>query len=167
MAFKPSKRKKHNIDRVEAKLSLNSMMDIFIIILLFLLKTYSAHGSFLPQNKNLQLPTAAIRNHVNVGLELVATSETIFVEKQPVVRMQDVNLEKSHVVADGIILPLFRVLHTYAIKANKLEKTYGIKFTGSIVIKADKNLDYRELVRVMQTCGKAKYHNIHLAVANK
>ena len=146
---------------------MNSMMDIFIIILLFLLKTYSAHGRFLSQEKDLQLPYAKFQNHVNIGLELVVTNETIFVEKQPVAEMHDVVYNKPPIVVEGIVVPLYKVLYKYALQAQKMEKKYGIKFNGSIVIKANKNLDYKDLVKIMQTCGKATFANMHLAVANQ
>ncbi|KAA3619750.1 MAG: hypothetical protein DWQ05_03215 [Calditrichaeota bacterium] len=167
MAFKPSKRKKHNIDRAQAKLTLNSMMDIFIIILLFLLKTYSAQGHLIFHSTKLDLPVSSVVNQSDVGLKLVVTQDMIFVEKKPIVRMQNVIKNSDGVVKNGIILPLKKVLLNFGTKSRQLEEKYGIKFSGDISISADKNLDYEDLVKIIQTCGNADYPNMHLSAYNK
>ncbi len=164
MAFKPSKIKKHNIHRVQAKLSLNSMMDIFIIILLFLLKTYSAQGHLFSHLHDLQLPVSQQENQPDRGLELVVSPEMIYFENMPVVPLVSVMSNAPEVVQNGIILPLKKTLEGYSSEGRLLEERYGIRFSGALSVKADRNLDYAELVKIMQTCGNAGFSNLHLVV---
>lgn len=164
MAFKPSKIKKHNIDRSQAKLNLNSMMDIFIIVLLFLLKTYSAHGQLFSHMHEVQLPRSDRSGAPEHGLELVVSPQMIYFENQSIVALAPVIANDSGVVKNGIIIPLKNALQKYADEAQRLQQTYGIKFSGALSINADRNLEYSELVKILQTCGQANFSKLHLVV---
>ncbi|MDP8229397.1 MAG: hypothetical protein P9M15_08090, partial [Candidatus Electryoneaceae bacterium] len=59
MAFAPSKGKKcGQIRHGNQKLDLSAMMDMMTIILLFLIKSYSATGALLQPSQHLELPDA-------------------------------------------------------------------------------------------------------------
>jgi biopolymer transport protein ExbD len=45
-----------------------------------------------------------------------------------------------------------------------MQEQYGIPFSGKVTIQADKTIKYRELVKVMATCGASEYPNMRLVV---
>ena len=55
MAFIPSRSKRHTTDSGDVKLNLNSMMDMFTIILLFLLKVYSTDGQMVQPSETVMI----------------------------------------------------------------------------------------------------------------
>ncbi len=167
MAFIPSRIKKHDTNPGEAKLNLNSMMDMFTIILLFLLKTYSTEGQLISPSRYLELPTSTIQQHPEVGLDLVVSKNLILVNDEVVAEMEQVRQNDPKAVANGIITPLFEKLRYYATQAKKIESEYGVKFSGKITIQGDKDLSYADLVKVMRTCGASDYPNMRLVVYRK
>ncbi len=167
MAFIPSRIKKHDTNPGEAKLNLNSMMDMFTIILLFLLKTYSTEGQLISPSRYLELPTSTIQQHPEVGLDLVVSKNLILVNDEPVADMEQVRENDPKTIANGIITPLFEKLRYYATQAKKIETEYGVKFSGKITIQGDKDLNYADLVKVMRTCGASDYPNMRLVVYRK
>lgn len=164
MAFIPSRIKKHNTSTGEAKLNLTSMMDMFTIILLFLLKTYSTEGQLISPSTQLTLPKSTIQQLPEVGLDLIISKQVIMVNHEVVARLEDVKNDAPGVVEQGVILPLQERLQYYATQAKKMESEYGIKFSGKVTIQGDKDLNYRELVKVMRTCGLSDHPNMRLVV---
>ena len=70
MAFIPSHKKRHQDEPGEARLQLTSMMDMFVIILVFLLKTYSTHGQLINPSQDLTLPSSQVRHPPELGLDV-------------------------------------------------------------------------------------------------
>jgi len=157
MAFIPSRIKKHNTDPGRASLQLTSMMDMFTIILVFLLKSFSVEGSMIQPSEHLTLPFSSTQKPPEVGLDVTVDQKWILVNNQPVEAVS--NVDK----VNGLIIPrLYDRLLIYAREAQRMERQYGVKFTGKATIQGDKNLPYRILVKVMATCGRAQYPNMRL-----
>lgn len=167
MAFIPSRIKKHNTDPGKASLNLTSMMDMFTIILVFLLKTFSAEGQLISPSKHLTLPKSTIDQLPEVALDLVVSKQVILVNDDKVVLMSDVQGNRPGVVENGIIKPLRERLQYFATQAKKMETDYGVKFSGKVTIQGDRDLHYTELVKVMRTCGLSDYPNMRLVVYRK
>src|SRR3989337_4484657 len=80
MPFSPSKKKKRRSRLTVATLTLTSMMDMFTIILLFLLKSYSAEGDILTADPKLKLPVATSKVPSKMKLIIQITNEEIMVD---------------------------------------------------------------------------------------
>jgi len=159
MAFIPSRIKKHDTNPGKVRLNLTSMMDMFTIILVFLLKTYSTDGMLIQPSEFLTLPTSTIEKSPEVALDLVISKEWIMVNHEPVVTVAEV------VASGGLIVPgLKEKLEVYAREAKRMEELYGTKFSGKVTIQGDKEIPYQLLVKVMATCGKSDYPNMRLVV---
>jgi biopolymer transport protein ExbD len=159
MAFIPSHRKRHKTDPGEARLQLTSMMDMFTIILVFLLKTYSTHGQLINPSQDLTLPTSLVQHPPELGLDVTVSVDWILVNEKPVEQTQNIISEDTYIVQR-----LQEELLRYAREAEKMEEIYGAKFSGKVTIQGDKNLPYRLLIKVMYTCGQSNYPNIRLVV---
>lgn len=159
MAFIPSRIKKHNTDPGNVKLNLTSMMDMFTIILVFLLKTYSTEGMLIQPSEYLRLPKSTIEKSPEVALDLVVSKEWIMVNHEPIIQVKDVINQKQFVIK-----PLQQKLQVYAKEAKRMEELYGTKFSGKVTIQGDESIPYKLLVKVMATCGKSEYPNMRLVV---
>ena len=158
MAFIPSRIKKHQTSP-KVTLNLTSMMDMFTIILVFLLKTYSTEGQLIHPSENLTLPTSNVENPPEIALDVTVSQEWIMVNNNPIVTIVDA------IDNQGLIIePLSLVLNQYADEAKKMEETYGVKFSGKVTIQGDKKLPFSTILKVMATCGKSDYPNMRLVV---
>lgn len=162
MAFIPSHRKRHKTEPGEARLQLTSMMDMFTIILVFLLKTYSTHGQLINPSQDLTLPTSLVQHPPELGLDVTVSVDWILVNGKPVEQTQNIISEDTYIVPR-----LQEELLRYAREAEKMEEMYGAKFSGKVTIQGDKNLPYRLLIKVMYTCGQSNYPNMRLVVYKK
>ena len=159
MAFIPSRIKRHKTGPGEMKLQLTSMMDMFTIILVFLLMTYSTHGQLINPSQDLTLPSSIIQHPPELGLDVTVSADWILVNGKPV------ELTSNVMSYDGYIVPrLQSELRRYAKEALKMEEMYGTKFSGKVTIQGDKNLPYKLLIKVMATCGQSDYPNMRLVV---
>jgi biopolymer transport protein ExbD len=162
MAFIPSHRKRHKTSSGEARLQLTSMMDMFTILLVFLLKTYSTHGQLINPSRDLTLPSSVVLHPPEVGLDVTISADWVLVNGKPVEKTQDI------LAIDSYIIPnLQKELHRYAREGQKLEERYGTKFSGKVTIQGDKNLPYKLLIKILATCGQSDFPNMRLVVYKK
>lgn len=159
MAYIPSHKKRHRRVPREARLQLTSMMDMFTILLVFLLKTYSTHGQLINPSQDLTLPVSRVQQPPELGLDVTVSSDWILVNGKPI--------EQTPEVArmEGFIIPRLQdELIKYALEAEKMEELYGAKFSGKVTIQGDRRLSYRLLIKVMATCGQSDFPNMRLVV---
>jgi hypothetical protein len=113
------------------------MMDMFTIILVFMLKTYSTEGQLIQPSQNLTLPSSTVKNPPEIALDVVVSKEWIMVNNQPVANVSEV------VQQPGLIIePLSRELQRYASESRRMEEMYGVKFSGKVTIQGDKELPF-------------------------
>ena len=162
MAFIPSRIKRHDTGPAKVALNLTSMMDMFTIILVFLLKTFSTEGQLIQPSDNLTLPSSTVENPPEIALDVTVSQEWIMVNNEPVIDISSVENQQGIIIA-----PLRTVLLQYANEAKRMEEMHGIKFSGKATIQGDKNLPFRTILKVMATCGRSDYPNMRLVVYQK
>lgn len=142
--------------KTTSKLSLVSLMDIFTILVFFLMVNAS-DVQVLQNNKELQLPESVSKASAQDNLVLTIFKSTILLQGKPIAKVADIKDSKS-----AEIELLATELNYYSAKSPlseaKLEEGRGIN------IMADKNVPYSLLKRVMQTAANSGYTNISLAV---
>ncbi|MGQ9559125.1 MAG: ExbD/TolR family protein [Candidatus Oleimicrobiaceae bacterium] len=159
MAYIPSRIKKHDTNPGKQFLNLTSLMDMFTIILVFLLKNYSTEGALIHPSENLTLPKSTVQTVPETALDVIISKETVVVNDDVVELVANVARQ------EGLIVPRLRdKLKVYADRAKEAEQKYGIKFSGRVNIQADKDLEYGVLMKVLATCGACDYSNLRLAV---
>jgi biopolymer transport protein ExbD len=168
MAFIPSRIKKHNTDSGKVSLNLTSMMDMFTIILVFLLKTFSTDGQLIQPSDHLQLPKSTVEKSPEIALDVAVTLKEILVNDSPVLIETDKDPNKL-VAAEysRIITPLYERLLIFANESKKMEALYGTEFSGKVTIQGDYKLPFSLLVKIMYTCGQAEFGNMRLVVYKK
>lgn len=138
------------------------MMDMFTIILVFLLKAYVTEGQLIQPSDTLTLPKSTIQTPPETGLELVVSKQQIMLNDKKII-----DFDKVQKQPDYIIEPLQQALLHHATEAKKMQQEHGIPFSGKVTIQGDQTIAYKDLVKVMATCGASEYPNMRLVVYRK
>ncbi len=151
-----------------AGLIITSLIDFFSIVVIYLMKSYSAEGSILTNADNLVLPNSvAISKPKEIYLQLAATSDMILVDNVPVVPTDDVRRIPQS-VADPIVPKLEEKLQAAYQKEQQMVRLGALnKIQGNVIIQVDKNLEFDVLFKLMNTCGKVGYNNMNFAVMER
>ena len=146
----------------QVKLNITSMMDMFTIILVFLLKSFSTQGQLITPASGLVLPTSTIERTTDEALSVKISSSAIVVEDMVVIDGKDfIALKKQQAY---LIEPLHQVLSKFANEAKRSADLFKGEFSGEITIQGDASIPYNILTRVMYTCGRAGYPVMNLVV---
>lgn len=146
----------------EVKLNITSMMDMFTIILVFLIKNFSTEGAIVTPADNLTLPKSTVERKAKESLSVKVSRNTISVEDA--LALDNAAFEALTQQKKFMIQPLYDVLIRYADEAKKMALVSGTEFSGEITIQGDVEIPYFILTRVMYTCGQAGYPNMNLFV---
>ena len=142
------------------RLRLTSMIDMFTILLVFLLKSYSAEGQIVTLSKDLRLPDSTAEKPPISTPVIMVTQDWLLLDDEQLVRVTNIVKDKT---LD--IVPLRAKLtdkRTIAEKLGAMDASLGFK--GNITIQGDREIPFRILKKIMFTCGQVGYNNILLAV---
>ncbi len=149
----------------DAKLNITSMMDMFTIILVFLLKSFSTEGQLVTPASGLLLPTSSVERTAKEAQSVKISNEHVVVENKIVLDAEE--YKEVMTQKDFMIPKLHEVLSKYADEARKSSEMYGKEFSGEITIQGDIGIPYKLLTRVMYTCGQSGYPIMNLIVYRK
>lgn len=164
MAFAASKRKKIKSHLSgPSQLKLTSMIDMFTILIVFLLKSYSAVELNVISSPNLSLPTSISTKIPSETLILTVAKNAIIVEGKAVVELTK-NYDVVGMSPDELVIKsLYSVLSYHSKKLSKQAEAYGNDFKGEITLQGDKDISFKLLKRVIVTAGKAEFGEFKLA----
>ena len=152
--------KHHKRNKGGGGLNLVSLMDIFTILVFFLLVN-SSDVEVLPNAKDLQLPESIAEEKAKETVVILIGEENILVQGTPVAAVKDVMALK------GNDIPALR----QALKSQNdrvLRREAQDDIAGrEVTIMGDKDIPYRLLKKVMATCTASDYGQISLAVIQK
>lgn len=150
-------------------LMLTSMLDILTCVLFFLLKNYSTVVSDYAAAKDITLPSSTSLQHAVPALQLVVTQKEIILDDKPLIQIENGEVNRAELYRDGITI----VKLAQALKAQKDRSLFTQQnndthsFTGTIVMQADKNLQFNLLKKIIYTAGISDFENLKLAVLKK
>ncbi len=149
-------------------LMITSMMDMFTIILVFLLKMYSAEGSVLTNSDNLVLPNSISKKKPQeVNLQVAVTHDMILVDNQPVTPTEDARKIPQE-EPDPTIAKLEEKLASCYLQEQEMVRMGALnQVAGKVVVQVDKNVEFDVLFKVMNTCGKVGYNKMNFAVMER
>ena len=145
-------------------LQLTSMIDVFTIILVFLLKSYASSAVDITPSKVLNLPISTSQEAPVEALKMMVTKDAIFVDDKEVMKF-----DRSTVTSKEVALkPLFDALTAQADKSKQIaNKNDSVKFEGKLIMQADQSLNYQFLKKVMYTAALAGYSDLKFAVISQ
>ena len=148
----------HRRMRGAEKLTLVPIIDIFTMLLFFLMMN-SGNVEVLELDKTIKLPDSTAEKRAEETLLVKINADDIFVQGRKVVSVADVLAS-----GDDSIPALRNELGLWA--SRKLALTDTEKEKGrAVTIMGDQKIPYRLLKRVMTTCAQADFRDISLAVA--
>lgn len=150
----------HARNRKPAGLHLVSLMDIFTILVFFLLVN-SADVQTLEPPKTLKLPESVALEKPRETVTVMVTADQVLVQGTPVATVADID------AATGVIIePLKRALKAQTDRVMLRAAQTDIS-AREITILGDRSVPYRVLKKVMATCTDADFGKLSLAVVQK
>lgn len=142
------------------KMNLTSLMDVFTILVFFLLVN-SSEVEVLPNAKDVQLPESIAEEKAEETVVILVSESEILVQGTPVVTIEEVMAQNENVIE-----PLKAALQSQNDRV--LRKTAEEDIAQrQVTIMGDRDISYSLLKRVMRTCSDADYGRISLAVLQK
>ena len=152
--------RRHDRSKKGASLNLVSLMDIFTILVFFLLVN-SSDVEVLPNTKDVQLPESIAEDKAKETVVIIIGEVDIIVQGTVVAKVADVLAQTSNDIA-----PLRQALLSQNDRVLRKEAQDDIA-GREVTIMADKEIPYRLLKKVMATCTNSDYGQISLAVLQK
>ncbi len=152
--------KHHKRNKGSGALNLVSLMDIFTILVFFLLVN-SSDVQTLPNAKDMKLPESIAEKKPEETVTILIGKTDILVQGEPVASIEEVMATKGNDIPElreALLSQNDRVLRRAA-KDNVAGR--------EVTIMGDKEIPYRLLKKVMATCTQSDYGQISLAVLQK
>ena len=150
-------------------LMITAMLDILTSILFFLMKNYSTVQSDFAKAKDINLPYSSSITPPKPALNLVVTQTAILLDDQPIATIVNGDIAKTDLYRDGVlIVPLAQELKKQKDRSLYIQNNSdNHSFTGTIVLQADKTLQFNVLKKVIYTAGISDFVMMKLAVLKK
>ena len=148
----------HKRSKDQSKLNLVSLMDIFTILVFFLLVN-SSDVEVMQSNKEIKLPESIADQKPEDTLMVTVSEENIIVGGRFITSVDSVLKTKGNEIE-----PLLTELE-YRASRKPYRDPEEAALGRDITIMGDKELPYELLKKIMTTCAKAEYRNISLAVS--
>jgi biopolymer transport protein ExbD len=146
--------------RHKAGLPLTSLMDVFTILVFFLLVNQAA-VEVVEAPKTIQLPDSVVEAKPRQTVTILVSADSVFVQGQPVVSTADVVAAENENI--GPVQARLLELRGSIIGIN----TATVAKSDEITILADKGIPFKVLKKLMSTCTSTGYTRISLAVNEK
>ena len=152
--------KHHKRNKGAGALNLVSLMDIFTILVFFLLVN-SSDVQTLPNAKDMKLPESIAEKKPKENVVVLIGKTDILVQGEPVAKIADV------MATQGNDIPQLReALLSQNDRVLRRQANEDIA-SREVTIMGDKEIPYRLLKKVMATCTQSDYGQISLAVLQK
>lgn len=150
-------------------LKMDSLMDIFTNILIYLLMNFSTQPVALSQTDELTIPNSNTKLALEHTVAVAVTKSAILVDRKKVCDIRDgrvdASLKKDRQASSYYITPLFEALKVAATKKKRIAKyNKEVKFEGLITVVGDHRVPFRLLSEVMYTAGQAEFGRFKFAV---
>ena len=143
------------------KLMLTSLLDMFTIILIFLIVSFEAEDFEFRLEKDVSLPESQARSIFKPAVNVAISKQAVVVDQRRVLGLKDGLFEPGSLTEDDEIPSLVEALRTVR------ERTEGENDDRIIMLQADKDLSYRTLYLVMRAARVAGFEKYRLAVMKK
>jgi biopolymer transport protein TolR len=154
------KRHRKRAHSSDGHLALVPFIDMMTILVVFLL-VHTADVDILPNTKNIEIPQSISEQKPSAAVVVMVTRDTIYVDGQPVSRIQDVVASQ-----DLVIAPLKAMLVTERERTlSRAAKADAKK--REVTIMGDKSTPFKILKKIMATCTEADYGKVSLAVVER
>ena len=149
--------KKHGKKSMYVSINLTPMIDMFVMLVLFLIMQFSASGEILYINKDVVLPKARVIAELQRAPVITLTKDIISFEGSLVQKVADLSGEEVFKSEE-----LGKRLQEY----KKTYETNNIKelFKGEVIVQSDSGVPFMIVKKVLNTCAANGFFTINYAV---
>lgn len=165
MAFSDRKKRK---SFAEPKLMLTSMMDMFTIVLIFLLFSFSDRVETIKLDDQLELPRSSTKVDYDKNLKLVLTKSSVMLDDEIIAELNNGEI-KGFDQKDLKSSILYSRLKEHYEKSKMAENENPEEKLKSheLIFLCDKSHEFKLINQVMKTAGLAGYPNFQFGVLQK
>jgi len=139
-------------------LNLTSMIDMFTILVVFLLKSYSAEGQIVTISDEMMLPQSTAQQSIELNLEIVVTNTVILVDGDPIVAVDEMVLSQGNPIPELVARLMDHMEYTRQMRGTTDGEEMKVNIMGDVATQAIL------LQRVMSSCAQAGYATQNLTV---
>ncbi len=145
--------------------NINSLLDVLSVILVFLMKSYSANVVQIKPSPALQVPFSHASARLQESTALTITRKAIMVDDQPVLDLVDGGVPAAQRRRGGLLIePLLAALQAQVAQQKRIAAVNKrADFKGLVTLIADRHVPYALLTQVMYTAGQAHYETFKFA----
>lgn len=148
----------HRKSRTMPAFNMISLMDIFTILVFFLLVN-SSEVSVLPKTKGLELPESVAETLPRESVVVMITGTDILLQGSSIASVDEISKTRH-----SDIEPLKQALQSEAEKRPVKEQSVPVR---EVTIMGDREISYKLLKKVMLSCTRAGFGKISLSVLQK
>ena len=154
--LKRKQRKQTRRRALIAGLTLTSMVDMFSLLVIFLLQTFSTSPELVMVTKGVSLPVAVTARELEDSPVLAISAEEIYLDQKLIGKTQELLLDPS---------PLMTKLEQLREQWQRAHPAQ--KFNGVISLQADRNLPSTTVSQFMGMLPTQTYSTVQLAVISR
>ncbi|PLX83166.1 MAG: hypothetical protein C0617_11540 [Desulfuromonas sp.] len=153
---------------VTPRLQITAMMDMFTIIMIFLLVSFSSTPETLQLDQSLELPKSAAKLDYTKNIKLVMTQTSLQLEGEVVATLDGETIQglDSHKPQSS---SLYQRLKEYREKADAeaAAETGPDEVQNHLLFLCDRRHSFKTINSIIKTAGMAGYPNLQFAVLEK
>jgi len=159
--FRRARRKVRESAGEIKELNITAMMDMMTIILVFLLKSYSASSLAVNLSDELKLPASSTQVQPQDNINVTISLKEVTVNDRSAVKVENGAIPagyKEQGRADAFYVgPIYDALKKEVDKQKYIAQyNQSAPFTGRVNVIADRRIPYRTLMEVLYTAGQAE-----------
>lgn len=145
-----------------ASLNLTPMVDMFTIIVIYLIQSFNADGEILTMSKDIQLPAITPNSWKLERAPVISISaEAVLLDGTRIVDTRDLTRDEQW--DSPSMVEALRDKRRLIEQSNLLLRGGDEPFRGIINVQADKQLEFKVLKKVMYACNQAGFASINFA----
>ena len=148
----------HGRKSVDHQIPLIPFIDFLIVLVIFLLMSFSASGELVAQQPTITMPDAENTQQIEIS-PIIAVDERVITLDGT--RVADTQTQGQSAQVDRIE-PLITGLEAEKRRWETIHPSEP--FAGQVIVQADRNIDFRVVKKVMFSAAAAGYGNVSFAV---
>lgn len=153
-------------------LMLTSLLDMFTIILIFLIVSFDAENYDFKLNPDLKLPESTTRSILKPAVNIEITKNAVILEKQPILKLSNGRAPKAYYDSQEIPPLVAKLQAEFELRFGDSPVSQEPVMAGDneldsrepiVVVQADKGLDYETLYLVLRSAAMAGFFKYRLA----
>ncbi|WP_144393431.1 ExbD/TolR family protein [Pleionea sediminis] len=159
LSVRAKRMERHHKRHSKGGLNLVSLMDIFTILVFFLLVNSSTVEQ-LPSTKTIELPKSTSEKIPEETLLIMVNNDNLIVQGRKISDAKTIMASKSNIIQSLKKELEFQTAQRLAINPSQTD-------SGEVTIMGDREIPYKLLKRILYTLSESNYKDISLAVVRQ